>query len=154
MISANGAAEHSRQRMPCNYQEGRGTDMAKRILIVDDDKAIADMLEQTLLQEGYSARKTTQPLRFFDEVREFQPDLILLDLMMPYLDGSDELRLLGLDPKTSSIPVIMVTAHVDAKRNEEEYQAQGVKIVVTKPVDLNYILQLIRDTVGEPREEQ
>ncbi len=126
-------------------------EMAKRILIVDDDKAIADMLEQTLLQEGYSARKTTQPLRFFDEVREFQPDLILLDLMMPYLDGSDELKLLSLNPETSNIPVIMVTAHVDAKRHEEEYQAQGVKIVVTKPVDLNYILQLIHDTIGDPQ---
>ena len=124
--------------------------MAKRILIVDDDRIIADMLEQTLLQEGYSARKTTQSLRFYDEVREFKPDLILLDLMMPYLDGSDELRLLALQPETSGIPVIMVTADIDAKRREDEYQAMGVKIVVTKPVDLNYILRLIRDIIGEP----
>ena len=124
--------------------------MAKRILIVDDDRTIADMLEQTLLQEGYSARKTTQSLRFYDEVREFKPDLILLDLMMPYLDGSDELRLLALQPETTGIPVIMVTADIDAKRREDEYQAMGVKIVVTKPVDLNYILRLIRDIIGEP----
>ena len=124
--------------------------MAKRILIVDDDRTIADMLEQTLLQEGYSARKTTQSLRFYDEVREFKPDLILLDLMMPYLDGSDELRLLALQPETMGIPVIMVTADIDAKRRENEYQAMGVKIVVTKPVDLNYILRLIRDIIGEP----
>jgi CheY-like chemotaxis protein len=127
--------------------------MPKRILIVDDDKAIADMLELTLLQEGYSARKTTQPLRFFDEVREFHPDLILLDLMMPYLDGSDELRLLGLNPETSSIPVVMVTADVEAKRPERaaEYEALGVRLIITKPVDLNYILQVIRETVGEPK---
>lgn len=124
--------------------------MAKRILIVDDDRTIADMLEQTLLQEGYSARKTTQSLRFYDEVREFKPDLILLDLMMPYLDGSDELRLLALQPETTGIPVIMVTADVDAKRREDEYQAMGVKTVITKPVDLNEILQLIHDTIGDP----
>ncbi len=126
--------------------------MSKRVLIVDDDKTIAELMELALLQDGYSARKTIQPLRFFDEVREFQPDLILLDLMMPYLDGSDELRLLALDPATSGIPVIMVTADVDAKRPERaaEYQAMGVKLVITKPVDLNYILQLIRETIGEP----
>lgn len=126
--------------------------MSKRVLIVDDDKTIAELMELALLQDGYSARKTIQPLRFFDEVREFQPDLILLDLMMPYLDGSDELRLLALDPATSDIPVIMVTADVDAKRPERaaEYQAMGVKLVITKPVDLNYILQLIRETIGEP----
>jgi CheY-like chemotaxis protein len=127
--------------------------MPKRILIVDDDKAIADMLELTLLQEGYSARKMTQPLRFYDAVREFQPDLILLDLMMPLLDGNDELRLLGLYPETSNIPVIVVTADVEAKRPDRaaEYAALGVKLIITKPVDLNYILQVIRDTVGEPK---
>jgi CheY-like chemotaxis protein len=126
--------------------------MAKRVLIVDDDKSIAELMELALLQDGYSARKTVQPLRFFDEVREFQPDLILLDLMMPYLDGSDELRLLTLDPATSNIPVIMVTADVDAKRPERaaEYHALGVQQVITKPVDLNYILQIIRETIGEP----
>ncbi len=124
--------------------------MAKRILIVDDDRTIADMLEQTLLQEGYSARKTTQSLRFYDEVREFKPDLILLDLMMPYLDGRDELRLLALQPETTGIPVILVTADVDAKRHEDEFQAMGVTTVITKPVDLNEILQLIHDTSGDP----
>jgi CheY-like chemotaxis protein len=124
--------------------------MTKRILIVDDDRAIADMLEQTLLQEGYSTRKTSQSLRFYDEVREFKPDLILLDLMMPYLDGGDELRLLALQPDTAHIPVIMVTAHMEAQYQEEEYRALGVRKVVIKPVDLNYILELIRETLAEP----
>ena len=127
--------------------------MAKRILVVDDDPTIADMLEQTLLQEGYSAKKTTHSLRMFDEVREFHPHLILLDLMMPYLDGSDELRLLALHPDTANTRVIMVTADVNAKRREAEYQAMGVTTVVTKPFDLHYVLKLIRDTIGAPDEE-
>jgi DNA-binding response OmpR family regulator len=126
--------------------------MAKRILVVDDDPAIADMLEQTLLQEGYSARKTTHSLRMFDEVREFHPHLVLLDLMMPYLDGSDELKLLSLQPDTAGTPVIMITANIDAKRREAEYQALGVTAVVSKPFDLRQILELIRTTVGGPEE--
>ena len=126
--------------------------MGKRILIVDDDLAIADLLEQTLLQEGYSAKKTTQSLRMFDEVRDFRPELILLDLMMPYLDGSDEMRLLALTPDTAGTPVIMITADIEAKRHEEEYQALGVTTVVTKPFDLHFILKLIHNTIGDPQE--
>ena len=124
--------------------------MAKRILIVDDDESIADIFEQALLDEGYSARKSLQSLRFFDEVREFGPDLILLDLMMPYLDGSDELRLLALQPDTQAIPVIMVTADATAKQREDEYHALGVHSVLIKPINLNETLQLIRDIIGEP----
>lgn len=127
--------------------------MPKRILIVDDDNAIADMMEQTLLQEGYSARKTTQSLRFYDEVREFRPDLILLDLMMPYLDGVDELRLLALQPDTQNIPVVMITGNADAKRQESEYRALGVVQVLIKPVDLHVVINLIHATVGAPGEE-
>jgi len=125
--------------------------MPKRILIVDDEEMIADMMEQTLLEEGYSARKTTQSLRFFDEVRDFRPDLILLDLMMPYLDGSDELQLLALQPDTRAIPIIMITADTTAKGREAEYQAMGVTTVVIKPVDLTDLLQLIRATIGAPQ---
>ena len=125
--------------------------MPKRILIVDDEEMIADMMEQTLLEEGYSARKTTQSLRFFDEVRDFRPDLILLDLMMPYLDGSDELQLLALQPDTRVIPIIMITADTTAKGREAEYQAMGVRTVVIKPVDLTELLQLIRATIGAPQ---
>ncbi len=122
--------------------------MAKRILIVDDEHAIADMLEQVLLEEGYSARKTTQALRFYDEVREFHPDLILLDLMMPYLDGIDQLRLMGLQEDTKSIPVIMVTGAPHAKEHAADYLAMGVKHVLLKPPDLPMILRLIRETIG------
>lgn len=127
--------------------------MAKRILIVDDERPIADMLEQVLLDEGYSARKIMQPLRFFDEVRDFLPNLILLDLMMPYLDGTDQIRLLQLTPATSAIPIIMITGAPGAKDHEAEYLAMGVRQVLLKPVDLNDVLALIRATIGAPEEQ-
>jgi DNA-binding response OmpR family regulator len=84
--------------------------MTKKILVVDDDVSIAELLEQTLSEEGYQVYKTVQSLRFYDAVRAYHPDLILLDLMMPYLDGEDELQLMKLTPDTSGIPVIVVTA--------------------------------------------
>ncbi len=126
--------------------------MAKRILIADDDAAIAELLASTFTQEGYETTKATESLRFFDAVRAAQPDLILLDLRMPYLNGEDELRLMGMFPEIANTPVIVVTADPDAKPNEAHYRALGVSEVVTKPFNLNDLIKLVHDTIGEPRE--
>lgn len=125
--------------------------MSQRILIADDDPAIAKLLHSALDQEGYDTSTTTQSLRFFDAVRDVHPDLILLDLMMPYLDGRDELRLMSMNPETANIPVIIVTAHQDAKREEDAFRKLGVVEVVTKPFDLDALLNLVRQTIGDPR---
>src|SRR5438309_2186066 len=105
--------------------------MAKKILVMDDDPTIADLLREALADEGYETYMTTQSLRFYDAVREHQPDLILLDLMMQYLDGRDELRLMEMGDH--KIPVIVVTAFLDAKNEEEEFRKAGVVHIVYKP---------------------
>jgi CheY-like chemotaxis protein len=125
--------------------------MAQRILIADDDASIAELLATALAQEGYETYKTTQSLRYLDEVRAHHPHLVLLDLMMPYLDGRDELKLMSMDPETANIPVIIVTADLDAKREEDSFRALGVVEVVTKPFDLNALVRLVKQTIGEPR---
>lgn len=120
----------------------------KKILIADDDESIANLLVNTLEAEGYEAYKVTQALRFFDAVREHQPDLILLDLMMPYLEGDDELRLMQMAPDMRDIPVIIVTAKHEAKQQEPHYRQLGVVTVVVKPFDINHLTQLIAKTIG------
>jgi two-component system, OmpR family, response regulator VicR len=128
-----------------------GVPMAKRILIVDDDRAIADLLTQALSAEGYETSETTQSLRFYDAVREHQPDLILLDMLMPYLNGDDELQLMQMDPEIERPPVIVVTAHPEVTRNEQELRRLGVVDIVIKPFDLNALVRLVRQTIGEPQ---
>lgn len=120
----------------------------KKILVADDDKSIADLLQQGLEQEGYETHKATQSLRFYDAVMELRPDLILLDLMMPYLEGEDELHLLQMNPATRNIPVIVVTAKHEAKQEEEKYRQLGVIEIVTKPFDLEKLVALIKRTIG------
>ena len=122
--------------------------MAKKILIMDDDPTIADLLREALADEGYETYMTTQSLRFYDAVREHEPDLILLDLMMQYLDGRDELRLREMGDH--KIPVIVVTAFLDAKNEEEEFRKAGVVHIVYKPFDLDKLVDLVRATIGEP----
>ena len=125
-----------------------GIRVAKKILVADDDVAIADLLAQSLKEEGYDVEKSVQSLRFYDAVREQRPDLILLDLMMPYLAGEDELRLMQLAPDTARIPVIVVTAKADVQRDEPTLRQLGVQHIVRKPFDLNQLLQLIKQTIG------
>ena len=108
--------------------------MAKKILVADDEVAIADLLAQSLTEEGYDVEKSTQSLRFYDAVRQLQPDLILLDLLMPYLEGEDELRLLQLSPDTAQIPVIVITAKPDVSRDELNLRRLGVRHIVTQAV--------------------
>jgi two-component system, OmpR family, response regulator VicR len=122
--------------------------MPKKILIADDDPSVAEMLVQALAQEGYETYKATQSLRFYDAVREHHPDLILLDLMMPYLEGDDELRLLNMNPETSGIPVVVVTAKQDARHEIARYRQMGVVDIVIKPYRLDNLLQIIRGVIG------
>ena len=126
--------------------------MAKRILILDDEQPIADLLAETFAHEGYDTTRTTEPLRFYDAVRATQPDLILLDLWMKYLEGEDELRLLQLFPDLARIPVIIVTANHDAPSKEALYRPLGVVAIFTKPFDMNALIDTVRQTIGSPQE--
>jgi DNA-binding response OmpR family regulator len=122
--------------------------MSKKILIMDDDPTIADLLREALADEGYETHMTTQSLRFYDAVTEVRPDLILLDLMMQYLDGRDELQLMKMN--AFNIPVIVVTAFLDADKEAEEFRAAGVVHIVYKPFDLDQLVELVKETIGEP----
>jgi DNA-binding response OmpR family regulator len=116
---------------------------------MDDDPTIADLLTEALADEGYETHMTTQSLRFYDAVREYEPDLVMLDLMMPYLDGRDELKLMemGVDHR---IPVIVVTADFSAGKDEQEFRQAGVVQIVYKPFDLDKLVELVKKTIGDP----
>ena len=122
--------------------------VTKKVLVADDEVSIADLLAQSLSEEGYDVYKATQSLRFYDTVCEAMPDLILLDLMMPYLEGEDELRLLKLRPDTARIPVIVVTAKQELSRDEQTLRDLGVLHIVRKPFDLNQLIALVKQTIG------
>ncbi len=131
--------------------EGAAVIMTKKILIMDDDPTIADLLTEALADEGYETYMTTQSLRFYDALREHNPDLILLDLMMPYLDGRDELKLMAMGTERN-VPVIVVTAFLGAGNEEQAFREAGVVRIVYKPFDLEKLVGLVKETIGEPGE--
>src|SRR5438128_1853675 len=84
--------------------------MAHTILVVDDDPKVVRVVEINLAQEGYQIRTAADGEEALAAVARERPDLVLLDVMMPRMDGFEALKRLKADPATAEIPIIMLTA--------------------------------------------
>jgi diguanylate cyclase (GGDEF)-like protein/PAS domain S-box-containing protein len=107
---------------------------AANILIVDDEIQNRRLLEVLLKPEGYLTRSAANGEDALASIAESAPDLILLDVMMPGLDGYEVASLLKAQPATAHIPIIMVTAQIDSKARLNGLSA-GAEEFITKPVD-------------------
>jgi DNA-binding response OmpR family regulator len=120
-----------------------GNKMGKsNILIVEDDSSLGEVLEYNLRQEGYDtslARDGHQGLR---EARQQMPDLIVLDLMLPLIDGLEVCRLLRNDPTTQELAILMLTAKSEESDELVGFTA-GADDYVTKPFSVKVLLQRI-----------
>ncbi len=83
--------------------------MAKKILIVEDDKFLRELISQKILQEGYDVSEAVDGEKGVTSVKEVKPDLVLLDLILPGIDGFEVLSRIKADPETSKIPVIILS---------------------------------------------
>jgi DNA-binding response OmpR family regulator len=109
----------------------------KRIVVVDDDQQLADLMREFLIDEGYSVEVCSQGDQAFSFIRNLVPDLIILDVRMAEIGGLGVLYLLSTDPETREIPVLMCTA-VSAGEMEpwqEVLDQKGVPILY-KPFEL------------------
>lgn len=122
-----------------------------KVLIVDDDAVIVQMMTQILQEEDLTVVTALEPLRVYDAAKRERPDVILLDIMMPYLDGWDELQLLHVDPDTSDIPVIFVTAKhgefdaMTAERRREFFD------YLYKPFEIDDLVAKVRAALASRR---
>ncbi len=105
-----------------------------RILVVDDNPANVEILQMRLAAQGYEIKTAIDGEAALTAVREHQPDLILLDVMMPKLDGIEVCRRLRADPALPFVPIILVTAKADSKDVVAGLEAGGDEYL-TKPVD-------------------
>jgi len=87
--------------------------MSARVLVVEDDPDIAELVVRYLDKAGYSTTRVSSGRDALDSVRTKPPDLMVLDLMLPHIDGLEVCRLLRANDKTAVIPIIMLTARAD-----------------------------------------
>jgi DNA-binding response OmpR family regulator len=116
---------------------------ASRVLIIEDDPDIAHLLEHSLVRAGFVVETLTSGHEVMASVRRLQADLVLLDLMLPGLDGLEVCRSLRADPATAALPVIMLTA-----RAEESDRIVGLELgaddYITKPFSPNEVVARVR----------
>src|SRR4051794_35567256 len=115
--------------------------MAK-LLLVEDNEMNRDMLSRRLIRKGYDVSIAVTGDEAVDKARAEHPDLVLMDISLPGMDGWDATRILKSDPATKPIPVIALTAHALSTDREKSLQA-GCDEYETKPVDLTSLTQKI-----------
>ena len=110
--------------------------MMKKILIVDDEVDIVELLEDFLLAKGYEIEKAYRQSQALVKIRDFQPDIILLDIKLPDGDGVDFLKV--IKSQMPQVEVIMITGLAD-KEIALEALKNGAADYICKPIDLNYL---------------
>ncbi len=124
--------------------------MKYNILIIEDDEMNLDMITQRLELRGYRVLGASGGLAGIDLAREEQPDLILMDVNLPEIDGWETTRRLKAEPATRHIPVVALTAHAMVSDRDKALQA-GCDDYETKPVDFQRLLSKIGALLVNPQ---
>ena len=118
-----------------------------KVLIVDDEPFNIDVLEQALDGTDYQVMRASNGQEALGKIHSEQPDLILLDLMMPIVDGFQVLAKVKDDPMLRDIPIIIVSAEHDSKSIVKGIK-QGAEDYLTKPIDTAQFLKKVKEFLG------
>ena len=117
--------------------------MPRKILAVDDEVNIVRLVQVNLERAGYTVVTANDGKEALDKVRDENPDLVVLDVMMPYMDGFEVLQTLRRNPATRDIPVIMLTAKAQDADVFKGWQS-GVDCYLTKPFNPMELLSFVK----------
>jgi two-component system, cell cycle response regulator DivK len=121
----------------------------ERILVVEDNELNMKLLRDVLVVKGYRALEATTGEEAIALATEHAPDLVLMDIQLPDLDGVAALRRLRMDERTAAIPVLAVTAQA-MQGDRERFLAEGFDGYVTKPVNVRELLGIVRQHCEGP----
>ncbi|MEM9283251.1 MAG: response regulator [Verrucomicrobiota bacterium] len=124
--------------------------MSKKVMLVDDEVGFTELLKMNLEKSGdFEVRIENDSTLALNVAREFQPDAVLLDVVMPGMDGGDVQAQFQSDPVLKSVPVIMLTALVDSAELSAGAVAQsGSSVMLPKPVDLPLLLRVLEEAMA------
>lgn len=120
--------------------------MNKRILLVDDEVELVSMMKMRLEASGYEVLTAYDGKEALDKARQEKPDLIILDLMLPKLDGYKVCRMLKFDEKYKHMPIIMFTARAQ-ESDEEMGKEVGADAYIIKPFEPQALLDKIEELI-------
>lgn len=114
-----------------------------KILVIEDDRALAKVLEYNLLQNGFEVILSSDGQDGLQQARTKQPSLVLLDLMIPVIDGLEVCKRLRSAPETRDVPIIMLTAKAEETDQVVGYSL-GADDYVTKPFSVKVLMERIK----------
>jgi len=123
-------------------------EMPKKILAVDDERHIVRLIQVNLERAGYTVVTAYDGREALQKIEAEQPDLVVLDVMMPYMDGLEALKRIRANPATRALPVIMLTAKAQDQDVFQGY-SHGVDIYLTKPFNPIELLTFIKRIFSE-----
>lgn len=106
----------------------------KKIMLIEDNKMNARLLEHVLMRDGYDVTIHFSAEEAIAAAPELMPDIILMDIQLPGMDGLEATRHLKGDPSTSTIPIVAITAHA-MRGDQERIMAAGCEGYISKPVN-------------------
>jgi len=118
-----------------------------RILLVEDEPALQKVLAMRLGIEGFEVRTASDGQEALELIRQEAPDLVLTDLMMPVMDGSELTRMIKRDPALKAIPVMILTA-LKEQRERDHVMSLGADAFAAKPYNSVELTEKIRELLG------
>lgn len=115
----------------------------KRILVIDDEPAVRRLLTDLLAGEGYVVSEAPDGIRGLDRLRDVSPDLIILDLMMPVMNGCGFAEACRRMDTRGDVPIIAISAMFDLNSAAATLDALGVRACLAKPFDVEALLALV-----------
>ena len=120
----------------------------RKILLVDDSETVLLMEQQILKREPYQLVTAKNGLEGVTKALETRPDLILMDVVMPEMDGFEAVKRLRMEPATRGTPIVMVTTQAEADSMEAGY-VSGCNDYIVKPIDQRELLSKVKSLLGE-----
>lgn len=121
--------------------------MPQKILIVDDDMGMRMLLSKFLQRQGFETIIAEDGLEGVEIAKKTHPDLIILDVVMPRMDGITAARLIKFYKPLSAVPIIFLTAK-DADKEIELAQETRADVYITKPFDVHKVIEVVEDLLS------
>lgn len=123
----------------------------KRVLVIDDEANVTHLVKLALERTGfYTVREENSSTQAVNTAREFKPDVILLDVIMPNIDGGALAVSFDADPYLKTVPKIFITGAVSRKEAKEEGLQSGGFVFLAKPINLQNLLHCLEGVLGKP----
>jgi CheY-like chemotaxis protein len=119
-----------------------------RILVVEDDEAIRGLVSEVLRDDGYDVSEASNGIEALEAVSARRPDLIVLDLMMPVMDGWTFVEECRRSRRCEQVPIVVTSAAHDLPRTAERLRSLGVRTCLSKPFDVDGLLALVQRYVA------